>query len=138
MENTTTSPAPTPGPWILIPAEYENTIYHVEGQSDYPTVAAVFFRNTDEEAEANARLIAAAPELLEVVDDLLAWVFDMNQGAGNELDDDERARYLRAETILRKADGRPPLGVGEVCPCCGEDIEEGHACLQESPAPALA
>src|SRR5437016_1076 len=64
-----TASAHTPGPWFSTKLAPEfcshNEMFRISSDADYPDVADVFFRNTDEEAEANARLIAAAPELLE-------------------------------------------------------------------------
>ena len=66
---------PTPGPWVAYEAVRRG--YTVHGSGDSETIIGWL----DEEGrygavalEANARLIAAAPDLLEVVQKYLAWV----------------------------------------------------------------
>ena len=59
----TETPKRTPGPWEIAddPLEWKN---HITSQNG--TIAYVVFQP---EAEANARLIAAAPELLEALEE---------------------------------------------------------------------
>lgn len=63
----------TPGPWKAYPVSYDASAYYIfakntkDGRS--PTVAHIP-RSTIQPMEANARLIAAAPELLEALQDL--------------------------------------------------------------------
>lgn len=60
----------TPGPWATIDGDGEYIIKTIApaGRNGY-TIADVFshFEATNPEAEANARLIASAPELLEAL-----------------------------------------------------------------------
>lgn len=63
----------TPGPWDV---EYENADYNGGGQWYNAGPAKVWFpynvkKQEEDEAKANAYLIAAAPELLEVLRDAL-------------------------------------------------------------------
>jgi hypothetical protein len=65
MQNAKTPSAHTPGPWVLEPVDL--IIY--DGDGPAPQEVAVVSYDTDggrkaEECEANARLIVAAPELL--------------------------------------------------------------------------
>lgn len=64
MENHATPSAHTPAPWTYSWDEIES-VYRIEGNSELPSIADVFYRNTDAEGEANVRLISAAPELLD-------------------------------------------------------------------------
>lgn len=60
----------TPGPWVLRPQGSEIEVKH-----GIYTIGMVHNYNSPQEAnEANARLIAAAPELLEALQDALAWI----------------------------------------------------------------
>jgi hypothetical protein len=74
----------TPGPWEFsyVPGEYGHVITIVEGE------IAETFRETvgEEQAVANARLIAAAPELLEALSAILQ--------------DIKRRKYNLAENII--------------------------------------
>jgi len=65
----------TPGPWNLksgVDFEYKHQIRDSE---EKPVVFwPVYAGQTKKTAEANARLIAAAPDLLEALQNLLTWV----------------------------------------------------------------
>lgn len=71
MANANTTSAHTPGPWTFdrIDPRFrdQNEMFRIDGNSEFPSIADVFARDWDAEAEANARLIAAAPELLGLV-----------------------------------------------------------------------
>ena len=65
----------TKGPWEIRPTHLNDSAFvsdiHAPYQDDSsvngtdPTVATTWYRSVDGQAEANARLISAAPELLE-------------------------------------------------------------------------
>src|SRR4051812_42332060 len=69
--SSATSPAHTAGPWnhSKMELDYESCdcgLYRIWTEAPtHPDIADVFYRDSEEEAEANARLIAAAPDLLE-------------------------------------------------------------------------
>jgi hypothetical protein len=72
----------TPGPWFVFGNGHcvGGPFSGVGGEPGQATagVAMCGMRlRTEEECEANARLIAAAPELLAVVNDLVSWFGDM-------------------------------------------------------------
>lgn len=66
--------AHTPGPWtqdggsVLAPCQFQNS----KGEPQTMTVADCNYCFSMEDPEANARLIAAAPELLEALKSLVA------------------------------------------------------------------
>jgi hypothetical protein len=106
----------TPGPWKVSHSGYSNApfvIFAGERAPNYKNkfplsgvnaIAEVFHDESPahEEQAANARLIAAAPELLECLDALL----DLAPFAS---DDKERELHLRCEAVLRKAKGEPAV-----------------------------
>ena len=59
----------TPGPWGTIITEEGFTIYHEDSVGNGDHIMAI---PGDPESQANARLIAAAPDLLATVRDLVA------------------------------------------------------------------
>lgn len=84
----------TPGPWINlgngdIVAQSEN---YCGGEKD---IASVFLTSNDED-EANANLIAAAPELLEALKDMLDGHEDACTGYGEGAADKARAAIAKA------------------------------------------
>ena len=73
----------TKGPWKAVPTSIDDPAFtldivapqsppHLESVGSCPTVATLWFRSDSEEAAANARLIAAAPELLAALQQSVA------------------------------------------------------------------
>ena len=85
----------TPGPWDMDEGDYG--IYQIETSDQ---IAEVFSHHPDEELKANARLIAAAPELLEALRELLEY-----DGGAFCVCDDPYAMD-RARAAIAKAEGR--------------------------------
>lgn len=87
---------PTPGPWSAhaVSAEGEFAEWDIR-----PHVAHVF--RVDIEGAANARLIAAAPELLRSLVDMLEWLDDGNR----VLSDACKADVDKARAAIAKAKG---------------------------------
>jgi len=56
----------TPGPWTVHPSE--STVVEIPG--GHPSTVFAAYCGT----EANARLIAAAPDLLAALEDVMAWL----------------------------------------------------------------
>jgi hypothetical protein len=83
----------TPGPWTY-DAEFEV----IFGPSpDYDTVAATFFDRPEDECEANARLVAAAPQLLEALQSLLRDEKALDDDDPNLIKTREKARAAIAK-----------------------------------------
>lgn len=106
MENQRTpASAYTAGPWFYQPCNDENTAFRIQGESDYPHVANVFFRNTNEEQEANARLISAAPALRVASQHLYNAINDYLRVPDRDLPRDLVEAMNEVEAAWRKADG---------------------------------
>ena len=74
----------TPGPWTIGKYHvnaYDNTIYDAKNGYKIAIVEG-YTHDLKEESEANAHLIAAAPELLEALKGLIGWhdCFPMKEG----------------------------------------------------------
>lgn len=59
----------TPGPWVVKPVENEQGGFDIDSEYGYHIAETI--GGLDYEEEANARLIAAAPDLLEALRELL-------------------------------------------------------------------
>lgn len=98
----------TPGPWLISDQGKPATFVYAlnpHGYNKFWTLVqgggnSITERTTDEELEANARLIAAAPELLEACAAIVAWC-DKNPPAGDALYCINQAR-----AAIAKAEGR--------------------------------
>lgn len=96
----------TPGPWILCTSDDETKTYIQESKENnrHPHFASI---RTDSwwgngEGEANANLIAAAPELLEALQKI---VKDLEMRAKNGVVDCSHGVYYEAHTAIAKALG---------------------------------
>jgi len=67
----------TPGPWHVDAGDYKYHIYYSREQSDH--YFAEVDGNDDDEAKANARLIAAAPDLLRALKHAVRWHDQLHQ-----------------------------------------------------------
>lgn len=99
----------TPGPWY-VSGTIDGYAIRYRDQADYYTIATAHddigaWRNTDdEEAAANARLIAAAPELLEALRMMLEDADDAH-GRGDGTPWVTFASMNRARAAIAKATG---------------------------------
>lgn len=113
LERTTTRASHTPGPWHL--SRYGNFIRHIQGDQTAPNICAVdVFGGPDGEREANARLIAAAPDLLAAlkgaVDTIRTW-HDMQEPADQagpawDIYRQHAPEMQRIHAAMAKAEGR--------------------------------
>ena len=93
----------TPGPW-----EYEKTASHTNGREYFIVyhqengVVADMPYNHIKNAEANARLIAAAPELLEACKYVVKWHRENDSGEGELYGLDFVTTCIG---VIRKAEG---------------------------------
>lgn len=91
----------TPGPWNVLPAENEQGGFDIDSEYGYHIAETI--GGLDYEEEANARLIAAAPDLLEALIRLLPMAEDGAFQYGGKPDEDEDIIYARA--AIAKATG---------------------------------
>lgn len=100
----------TPGPWRVLPAESDKDYLRVRGtqlgcrykianihQVRIDGMSDSFRQHDDAESKANARLIAAAPELLDALTECLECEFAVS----------EKAAIAQARAAIAKATGAP-------------------------------
>lgn len=102
----------TPGPWAAEPADMFGDHNIVRGDSDEALAVAAVVSNMRpaDQVEANARLIAAAPDLLEALRSLVgnagalaAFAYEIRQIAGNTNWQCLMDSIDKADAALRKA-----------------------------------
>ena len=105
MESTERSTAHTPGPWWPTTSNCKE-IYgresHESVMAEGRMVADICPCGLDEEAGANARLIAAAPELWDALDSFLEQTVDMDLAYGIELTEGEKEARAKALAVFEK------------------------------------
>jgi hypothetical protein len=96
VEKTTTPPAHTPGPWLVTKTQVGEHMIHLEDGSSIALVGDGPHEGDVRTSEANARLIAAAPELLEACKIALSKMTEFNMLL--------KDNYL--SRVIAKAEGR--------------------------------
>lgn len=107
----TKSPQHTPGPWTTEGID-GLSVHHSTGDKTYRFIALTDSEHdtgrTDTENrledEANARLIAAAPELLEAAK---AALFAFGRGGANVLNGPNRKEWEMLQAAIARAEGKP-------------------------------
>lgn len=103
----------TPGPWDYITGK---TLHHVETHMDHPVGAGIPICSIPKSREANARLISAAPDLLEAVQALLQSFSvratcdgetPFGQSTATLSDGTKVDRFKYAREAIAKAKGEP-------------------------------
>jgi hypothetical protein len=89
----------TPGPWFAEKGEWWQ-VWHNEGIAHIAKASKGV--EPDQTGEANARLIAAAPDLLEALKESLEREFNPFEP------DNQSARYKRWAAVIAKAEGGTP------------------------------
>jgi hypothetical protein len=87
-----------PGPWSLVPGHSIVKIVAADGSHVANTSGAEYWENFKEADLANARLIAAAPEMLAALKELIGW-----RGPMDMMPPEVRGSWLRAEAAIAKA-----------------------------------
>ena len=107
MTDAITSPAHTPGPWTFLKNGLNSYSVQLADASPLASVGdGVHDGAPDGMVEANARLIAAAPDLLEACRGICAMIYrDKNGDERIDLDQYEKAERLCRRAII-KANGQ--------------------------------
>lgn len=98
----------TPGPWMYSGAGSIKRDYTAIGCTDGETIATAWghsnsgFFVSEEEKEANARLIAAAPELLEALQEAISLIESID---GRDNSCDPRSDISDLKAVVAKAMG---------------------------------
>lgn len=98
----------TPAPWKVHKVEWQgNYNKYLDVGPDLRTVVSVLGKfeaeDVGEEARANAHLIAAAPELLEALENTL-WLLEKTLDDPSRLND--QVAYINAKAVISKAGGK--------------------------------
>lgn len=103
---TTKKARHTPGPWSVVKDRFNNSQVYAENRNildDLPIADNII-------EKANASLIAAAPELLEVLKDAVPRLAELDKLLNPSLDgaiDNSAGRVLRAAwDVIAKAEGK--------------------------------
>jgi hypothetical protein len=89
----------TPAPWKVSRVEAVKTTY-IQTSSGYIIAQVADSHSHSEKHEGNARLIAAAPALLEALEGLLQWADEYERAGGPDVT--ERWR-IRARDAIKQA-----------------------------------
>lgn len=109
-DQKSSKPTYTPGPWqtkraeIRVDGEYDYAIYDANRE----VIAEAFGRSSQNNfppAEANARLIAAAPDLLAALK-FVEQYFMRSNASGNFLGDEEHETWRIASEAIDQAESR--------------------------------
>jgi hypothetical protein len=92
------------GPWAARPDETFSTLGDKRIVAANLVSPAIVFGGLGAETEANAHLIAAAPDLYAALA-LVERHFQRNQASGNFQDDDEHEAWNAVSAALKKARG---------------------------------
>lgn len=94
----------TPGPWRFYTEPQPNgcpIVGNGRGLMLAMLAHSVNYPDQRDEANANARLIAAAPELL----DALQWLVDLMPDPELDIDTVQREQVIKAKAVIAKATG---------------------------------
>ena len=104
-----TSPAHTPAPWLITRNSVADFSVHLEDLSPIAHVGDGVHDGFPEQAEANARLIAAAPKLLQALGNLVnSMECDMEANFEHQISDcggSENCTLCEAKETISKARG---------------------------------
>lgn len=94
----------TPGPWRV--GDAGGTVFGPKGTGSFPEVVATVM-TTHGRKKANARLIAAAPDLLEALEKITQHAFDDDTSVQDILTDFESMRDIARAAIAKATEPSP-------------------------------
>jgi hypothetical protein len=95
-------PKHTPAPWYVT-NDSDGPFIHVVAYTEAnPNIVSVGLHNGIKQAEADARLIASAPEMLEVLYEAQALIGDYVRSRSDDDDDDETRIYQMVKDVINK------------------------------------
>jgi len=94
----------TPGTWVVFDDHPDKACVHIREDNGFDEIAAIYrYRGNPRDPLADARLIAAAPELLEALENLLK-VHEGEGGTQHHAGDIARAAIAKATGALAEGD----------------------------------
>lgn len=100
---TKTNVTRTPGPWYAEWRHPDLAVWGGPGGDDDTHVASIYGDGTIENADANARLIAAAPDLLDALKAMVASYDGLRDSLTSPV---VLEKLARADAAIAKAEGR--------------------------------
>ncbi|HEX3163584.1 MAG TPA: hypothetical protein VHQ92_13485 [Pseudolabrys sp.] len=142
----------TPGPWwpemeyhTSVVSEAENSctrivaaprsasrLITIIGDAGFSPANPECFVSDKAEAEANARLMAAAPELLVALQEAMEVVKVFHGLDAWEIYRDKSPEMIRWRTLIAKVRDPAPKGPPEACPHCGTPVMAGSDHLSDA------
>jgi hypothetical protein len=95
----------TPGPWTIRPSRLTEGAHYVEGGETASKWLVAEVSGQGERNASNARLISAAPDLLEVAQDYLAFLYDHLHSSYSQEEFDARPEVVFVRNAIKKATG---------------------------------
>jgi hypothetical protein len=98
----------TPGPWLLLNPAFTRVHglttaeIHTSAHNGHGEWIAYVRGESDQIREANARLIAAAPELLHALKDIVDTIGDSDDCNGNPIRESYKAQFSKANELIKR------------------------------------
>ena len=95
----------TPGPWVSIESVLFDRPEICDEKDRRVAVCLSYYPMHEDTRTANARLIAAAPDMLEALEDLVEWADAVKGRAGVRMSDPHTGSIDTAKRAIAKAKG---------------------------------
>jgi DNA-binding TFAR19-related protein (PDSD5 family) len=94
----------TAGPWVIGHSYTDEHAIRVGSDEDLCVAVVCALDPQSDEAQANAALVATAPELLAAVDNVIEWIETAGKIARERIDDENLAAVLRSVAARARGD----------------------------------